>query len=174
MAIKSANLYARIEPEVKEQAEKILSALGIPASSAINMFYKQVILHKGLPFDVKLPYTSNLDNKKEETVATKEHPIIMVFNVTAMAMDYDGYTNLLVSKMYAFAKEHGIDVTIRMESASKINTKGKEADILLLAPCLASMEEETKALYPDKIVKVMDEKDYGFLNGGNILSAALS
>lgn len=55
MAVKSANLYARIEPEVKEQAEKILSALGIPASNAINMFYKQIILQKGLPFEVKLP-----------------------------------------------------------------------------------------------------------------------
>lgn len=52
---KSANLYVRIEPEVKEKAESILSALGIPASNAINMFYKQVILQKGLPFDVKLP-----------------------------------------------------------------------------------------------------------------------
>ena len=55
MAAKSANLYARIEPEVKEQAEEILSSLGIPASNAINMFYKQIILHRGLPFDVKLP-----------------------------------------------------------------------------------------------------------------------
>lgn len=52
---KSANLYARIEPEVKEQAEMILSALGIPASNAINMFYKQIILNNGLPFEVKLP-----------------------------------------------------------------------------------------------------------------------
>lgn len=34
---------------------EILSALGIPASNAINMFYKQIILHKGLPFEVKLP-----------------------------------------------------------------------------------------------------------------------
>lgn len=55
MATKSSNLYARIEPDVKEQAEKILSALGIPASNAINMFYKQIILQRGLPFDVKLP-----------------------------------------------------------------------------------------------------------------------
>lgn len=55
MATKSANLYARIEPDIKEQAEGILSALGIPASNAINMFYKQIILHKGLPFEVKLP-----------------------------------------------------------------------------------------------------------------------
>lgn len=55
MATKSANLYARIEPEVKEQAENILSALGIPASNAINMFYKQIILQRGLPFEVRLP-----------------------------------------------------------------------------------------------------------------------
>lgn len=52
---KSANLYARIEPEVKEQAEEILNALGISASNAITMFYKQIILQKGLPFEVKLP-----------------------------------------------------------------------------------------------------------------------
>ena len=55
MASKTANLYARIEPDVKEQAENILSALGIPVSGAINMFYKQIILQRGLPFDVKLP-----------------------------------------------------------------------------------------------------------------------
>ena len=53
MATKSADLYVRIEPDVKEQAENILSALGIPASNAINMFYKQIILHGGLPFEVK-------------------------------------------------------------------------------------------------------------------------
>ncbi len=52
---KSANLYARIEPEVKEQAEAILGALGIPASNAITMFYKQIILQNGIPFEVKLP-----------------------------------------------------------------------------------------------------------------------
>ncbi len=46
MAVKSANLYVRIEPDVKEQAENILTALGIPASNAINMFYKQIFLHK--------------------------------------------------------------------------------------------------------------------------------
>ena len=52
---KSANLYIRIEPDVKEQAEKILEALGIPASNAISMLYKQIILQRGLPFEVKLP-----------------------------------------------------------------------------------------------------------------------
>ena len=68
MAAKSANLYARIEPDVKEQAEGILatlgipaSKLGIPASSAINMFYKQIILNRGLPFEVKIPTARPVD-----------------------------------------------------------------------------------------------------------------
>ena len=64
MAAKSANLYARIEPDVKEQAESILSALGIPASNAINMFYKQIILNRGLPFEVKLPAAGLADVSK--------------------------------------------------------------------------------------------------------------
>lgn len=61
MTAKSANLYVRIEPDVKEKAENILSVLGIPASNAINMFYKQIILQRGLPFDVKIPSSRPLD-----------------------------------------------------------------------------------------------------------------
>ena len=68
MATKSANVYARIEPDVKEQAESILSALGIPASNAINMFYKQIILNRGLPFEVKIP-TAKPVNAAELTEA---------------------------------------------------------------------------------------------------------
>lgn len=73
MAAKSANLYARIEPDVKEQAENILAALGIPASSAINMFYKQIILHRGIPFDVTLPPSKipAMDALKEEELDTE-------------------------------------------------------------------------------------------------------
>jgi len=58
---KSANLYARIEPDLKEQAESILAALGIPASNAITMFYKQIIMQRGMPFDVKLPASRVVD-----------------------------------------------------------------------------------------------------------------
>ena len=58
---KSANLYARIEPDVKEQAEGILEALGISASNAITMVYKQIILQRGMPFDLKLPASRPLD-----------------------------------------------------------------------------------------------------------------
>ena len=54
MAAKTANVLARVEPEVKEQAENILGQLGIPASVAINMLYKQIIITQGLPFSLNL------------------------------------------------------------------------------------------------------------------------
>ena len=54
MATKTANVLARVEPEVKEKAESILSQLGIPASVLINMLYKQIIVNKGIPFPVSL------------------------------------------------------------------------------------------------------------------------
>ena len=55
MAIKSANVMARVEPEIKEQAETILSSLGIPVSVLINMVYRQIIVNRGLPFSLTLP-----------------------------------------------------------------------------------------------------------------------
>lgn len=55
VAVKSANVAARVEPEIKEQAESILNDLGIPASTAINMFYRQIILWHGMPFRPAIP-----------------------------------------------------------------------------------------------------------------------
>lgn len=48
-------LTARVEPEVKEQAEQVLDRLGIPMSNAVGMFLRQIVLQRGLPFEVKLP-----------------------------------------------------------------------------------------------------------------------
>jgi DNA-damage-inducible protein J len=58
---KSTNLYVRIEPDVKENAEMILAQLGIPMSNAVGIFLKQVVLRRGLPFDVTLPTSHPLD-----------------------------------------------------------------------------------------------------------------
>ena len=58
---KSKNLYIRIEPDVKENAERILMQLGIPMSNAVGMFLKQVVLRRGLPFNVTLPDIMPLD-----------------------------------------------------------------------------------------------------------------
>ena len=52
MSAKTANVTARIQPEIKEQAEAILSQLGIPVSVFIDMAYRQVILRDGIPFSL--------------------------------------------------------------------------------------------------------------------------
>ena len=55
MEIKDANVVASVEPDIKERAEEILKRLGIPASTAINVFYRQVIYCNGMPFRLVLP-----------------------------------------------------------------------------------------------------------------------
>ncbi len=55
MATKSANVLARVEPEIKKQAESIMSQLGLPASVVINALYKQIIMTKSIPFSLSLP-----------------------------------------------------------------------------------------------------------------------
>ena len=55
MAAKTANVLARIEPEVKERAEDIMLQLGVSASTVINMLYKQIIFTKSIPFSISIP-----------------------------------------------------------------------------------------------------------------------
>jgi len=52
---KSVTLSVRIDPELKRKADEIFQRLGLTASQAIVLFYKQVELHQGLPFAVRLP-----------------------------------------------------------------------------------------------------------------------
>ena len=52
---RTSNVYVRLEPSVKEQSEAILNQLGIPMSNAIALFLQQVILQRGMPFELKLP-----------------------------------------------------------------------------------------------------------------------
>lgn len=52
---KSSNVLSRVEPKVKQEAEAILSRLGISMSNAIDMFLRQVIIQKGIPFEIRLP-----------------------------------------------------------------------------------------------------------------------
>lgn len=66
---KSTSVYTRIEPEIKAEAEGVLNELGIPMSQAIHMFLRQVVLQKGLPFDVKLPENKPLEY---ETLSTDD------------------------------------------------------------------------------------------------------
>ena len=52
---KTATLNLRINPDVKSSAENVLSQLGVPMSTAVDMFLKQVSLTGGIPFPITLP-----------------------------------------------------------------------------------------------------------------------
>jgi DNA-damage-inducible protein J len=52
---KTAMVRARIEPELKEQVEAVLSQVGLTASQAITLFYKRVADEQGIPFELRVP-----------------------------------------------------------------------------------------------------------------------
>lgn len=57
---KTAMIRARTEPYLKNKVEKIFQLLGLSSSEAINLFFRQVSLRQGLPFEVKIPNTATL------------------------------------------------------------------------------------------------------------------
>lgn len=58
-------IRARVEPELKTQAEEIFSKLGLSPTDAITLFYVQVILHGGLPFPVRLPNKETIEAMRQ-------------------------------------------------------------------------------------------------------------
>lgn len=59
---KTATLNLRVNPAVKERAEAVLSRLGVPMSTAIDMYLNQISLTGGIPFAVTLPKVPNMIN----------------------------------------------------------------------------------------------------------------
>jgi len=56
---------ARIEPGLKTKAEKYFDILGLSTTQAITLFFKQVELHRGLPFEITIPNTETINAMKE-------------------------------------------------------------------------------------------------------------
>ena len=81
MATKSANVMARVEPDIKIKAEAILAQLGLPASVVINALYHQIIYTEGVPFPLVMPpkvpvldkmNKSDFDKMMQESLAEVE------------------------------------------------------------------------------------------------------
>lgn len=75
---KTSNIYVRVEPSIKEQAEVILEKLGIPMSNAVSIFLRQVVMQNGLPFEVKIPDSKpisvlNLSEEQFDVEMLKAH-----------------------------------------------------------------------------------------------------
>lgn len=62
MAVKSANVTARVQPEIKQQAEAILAELGLPVSVLIDTLYRQIILTGGVPYPLSVPRLPTRDS----------------------------------------------------------------------------------------------------------------
>lgn len=70
----SATLTIRTNKSLKDEVGKIFSRLGLNHSTAVNMFYHQVLTHKGIPFDVKIPNKQTLkaleNSRKRKNLTT--------------------------------------------------------------------------------------------------------
>ena len=75
---KPASARALIDPEIKKQAEEILKELGLSVSKSFELFYRQVIAHHGLPFELQVPNKKTMmaiENSREgkgKTFSTAE------------------------------------------------------------------------------------------------------
>ncbi len=69
---KTETLHMRIDADLKSNAENLLNQLGMSTSEAVSIFLKQVVLNRGLPFDVKLPTRYN----EETEQAMKEAKVV--------------------------------------------------------------------------------------------------
>ena len=66
MAIKTANVTARVQPEIKEQAEAVLEKIGLPVSVLIDTLYRQIIMTGGVPYSLTLPKPQTLDDMSKD------------------------------------------------------------------------------------------------------------
>lgn len=70
---KTNTLHIRVEPSVKEKAEKTLKELGMSITEAVNVFLNQVILNEGIPFEIKKPrYNKETLQALEDTKNNKD------------------------------------------------------------------------------------------------------
>ena len=65
MAIKSANVTARVQPEIKQKAEAILSDIGLPVSVLIDTLYRQIIMTGGVPYSLTVPKIPTRDTMSD-------------------------------------------------------------------------------------------------------------
>ena len=62
---KTVTVQARMEPQLKRKADEILEALGINATTAITLFYTQMVRHRGIPLELKMPNKKTIAAMRE-------------------------------------------------------------------------------------------------------------
>lgn len=62
---KTATVRARVEPGLKEKAEGVLGELGLNATTAITLYYEQIVRRHAIPFEISLPNASTLSAMRD-------------------------------------------------------------------------------------------------------------
>ncbi len=62
---KTQTIHARVAPDLKAEVERILKKLGMNTTDAINLYFNQIKLKKGLPFEIKIPNKTTLETFKK-------------------------------------------------------------------------------------------------------------
>lgn len=70
LSLKTTEVRSRIEPEVKENATKVLADCGLDLSGAIRLFLRQVVAQQGLPFEVRVPNATTIAAMEEARTMT--------------------------------------------------------------------------------------------------------
>ena len=70
-ATKSANVTARVQPEIKRQAEEILDKIGLPVSVLVDTLYRQIIMTGGVPYSLTVPSLPARDGMTNAEFNTK-------------------------------------------------------------------------------------------------------
>ncbi|MBT6219259.1 MAG: type II toxin-antitoxin system RelB/DinJ family antitoxin [Rhodospirillaceae bacterium] len=83
---KSEMIRARVEPDLKQDAEAVFSTLGMSPTEAITLFYKQVALQHGLPFEVRVPNAETLEAMRQ---AKEKDGLIKYNSVDELMSDID-------------------------------------------------------------------------------------
>ena len=68
-------IRARVEPELKREAEELFSSLGLSTTEAITLFYRQVTLHQGLPFAVRMPNLETVEALEQARDRDRPHGV---------------------------------------------------------------------------------------------------
>ena len=71
---KTSTITVRLDPQVKKNAEAVLKALGLTTSQAVNLFFTQVSLNKGIPFDVHIPNAATAQGIENGLAGRNLHP----------------------------------------------------------------------------------------------------
>lgn len=137
---KTATLHMRLEQDVKDNVQQILNKLGLSMPDAINLFFKQVELQQGLPFDVKIP----LQQKRVHPL--KVNDIKKIMQVIPESLE----------ELWVF----GSAVTEQCRAQSDID--------LCLVGNTTSDEERKIFRAPDSAVDIIKETPEGFLREQNI------